>query len=219
MERHRSSASSSMPPGAPRKRSVSCTVATSSGCYGFAWRRTRHREVAEDVVASTFEKAWRRLEAFDPERGRFVNWVLGIAANELADGFRRSELERRDRTVAAAYAWSQRAPRRPVGHRCLPGRPRRTGGSRCASPEVSSGSEPSTHRRPYPTGNRRGAGPFPVSVGSHIAPRPTSARKGSAQDGRLGRERQPMHRVMPSSDWKRAGSSKVPPWIRMPWSA
>lgn len=75
--------------------------------YRFAWRRTRHREVAEDVVASTFEKAWRRLEAFDPERGQFVNWVLGIAANELTDGFRRSELERRDRTVAAAYAWSQ----------------------------------------------------------------------------------------------------------------
>lgn len=75
--------------------------------FAFAWRRTGHRETAEDVVATTFEKAWARLDTFDHRRGRFVNWVLGIAAHELAEQHRRSERDRRDRTVAAAYALSQ----------------------------------------------------------------------------------------------------------------
>ncbi|MGI9578249.1 MAG: RNA polymerase sigma factor [Microthrixaceae bacterium] len=82
--------------------------------HAFAYRRARHRETAEDVTAATFEKAWKRLDAFDPSRGQFVNWVLGIAANELSDRARRDGRARRDRTVAATISISLHEPTDPA---------------------------------------------------------------------------------------------------------
>lgn len=60
-----------------------------TGIYAFALRRTRSRQLAEDVSAATFERALRGLGRFDPRRGRgFGPWLCRIAANELADRYR-----------------------------------------------------------------------------------------------------------------------------------
>jgi RNA polymerase sigma-70 factor, ECF subfamily len=49
--------------------------------YGFAFRRLRDHEAAEDVAADAFLVAWRRRDAYRPDAGDFGAWVLGIARN------------------------------------------------------------------------------------------------------------------------------------------
>lgn len=58
--------------------------------HAFAWHRSGSREVAEDVTATTFERAWERLDTFEWRGGGFVPWLYRIAANELAGHYRRS---------------------------------------------------------------------------------------------------------------------------------
>lgn len=61
-----------------------------------------------------WRKAWKRLDHFDASKGSFVNWVLGIAADVIADRGRQAERDRRDRTVAATIAISQQASDDPA---------------------------------------------------------------------------------------------------------
>lgn len=59
--------------------------------HGFAQRRTRSVHLADDVVSSSFERAWHGLETLGPRHGdRFRPWVFRIAANELASMMRSS---------------------------------------------------------------------------------------------------------------------------------
>lgn len=44
---------------------------------------------AEDVAQETFEKVWRNLKRFDPQRGRWESWVGRIAANASYDRLRK----------------------------------------------------------------------------------------------------------------------------------
>jgi RNA polymerase sigma-70 factor (ECF subfamily) len=69
--------------------------------YGFAHRRTWTREAAEDVTATTFERAYRNLDRFDPDGAGFGPWIYRIAANELVDHYRR---EGRSRTTRGQRA-------------------------------------------------------------------------------------------------------------------
>lgn len=65
--------------------------------YAFAWRRVGNREAAEDVVAATFEKAWRALPEFEWRDGGFPAWLLRIAANQVTDHVRRESRVTSDR--------------------------------------------------------------------------------------------------------------------------
>jgi RNA polymerase sigma-70 factor (ECF subfamily) len=57
--------------------------------HAFAWRRSSSRHVAEDVTATTFEKAWAAMGSFEWRGGGFVAWVHRIAARELVAHHRR----------------------------------------------------------------------------------------------------------------------------------
>ena len=46
------------------------------------------RDLAEDITASTFERAYRTLDRFEWRGGGFGAWLFRIAANELADHYR-----------------------------------------------------------------------------------------------------------------------------------
>ena len=59
--------------------------------HAFAWRRSGSRDVAEDVTAATFERAWASMAGFRWRDGGFVAWVHRIAANELVAVHRRQE--------------------------------------------------------------------------------------------------------------------------------
>ena len=69
--------------------------------FGYLAYLTRDRGQAEDLASSTFEKALRLWERFDPERGSSRTWLLGIARTTALDWFR-AESRRRKREEAAA---------------------------------------------------------------------------------------------------------------------
>ena len=52
------------------------------------WRCGGMRDVAEEITQETWLVAVRRIGDFDPEQGRFLTWMRGIAANHLCNHFR-----------------------------------------------------------------------------------------------------------------------------------
>jgi RNA polymerase sigma-70 factor, ECF subfamily len=71
--------------------------ATVDDLYAYAATLLRDRGAAEDVVAATFERAYRRMGSFDARRGSARQWLFGIARHAALD-----ELRRRRRAVALA---------------------------------------------------------------------------------------------------------------------
>jgi RNA polymerase sigma-70 factor (ECF subfamily) len=59
--------------------------------HGFVHRRSGSHETAEEVVAATFERAWRALPGFRWRGGGFEAWLFRIAANEMAGYYRRAQ--------------------------------------------------------------------------------------------------------------------------------
>ena len=57
--------------------------------YRYLLRRTGNVEAAEDLTASTFEKALRHLEGFQWKEVSFSAWLYRIATNTLVDYYRR----------------------------------------------------------------------------------------------------------------------------------
>lgn len=66
--------------------------------YAYACTVVRDPSVAEEVVATTFERALTRRHRFDPRRGNARAWLFGIARNAAID-----ELRRRKRGAALTH--------------------------------------------------------------------------------------------------------------------
>jgi len=56
------------------------------------WRCAGLRDATDEVVQETWLTAVRRLRAFDPKRGTFLDWLRGIAANVLRTRWRNLRL-------------------------------------------------------------------------------------------------------------------------------
>jgi RNA polymerase sigma factor (sigma-70 family) len=63
--------------------------ATVDDLYAYAATLLRDRGAAEDVVAATFERAYRRMASFDARRGSPRQWLFGIARHAALDELRR----------------------------------------------------------------------------------------------------------------------------------
>lgn len=61
--------------------------------FAFLVYRTGDRQLAEDLLADTFERALRSRARFDPRRGSEKNWVYAIAVNLVRDQARRQRVE------------------------------------------------------------------------------------------------------------------------------
>jgi RNA polymerase sigma factor (sigma-70 family) len=61
--------------------------------FAFLVYRTGDRQLAEDVLADTFERALRGRGRFDPRRGSEKNWLYAIAVNLVRDQARRQRVE------------------------------------------------------------------------------------------------------------------------------
>jgi RNA polymerase sigma factor (sigma-70 family) len=68
--------------------------------YGYVSRRAG-RDIADDIAAETFTRAFERRASYDPAIERALPWLLGIAVKLLAH-HRRSEA-RQFRALAAAW--------------------------------------------------------------------------------------------------------------------
>ena len=83
--------------------------------YGYIATMVRDAATAEDVVATAFERAYRRHRQYDPRRGTERAWVFGIARNAALDELRRRKrhaalpLEPSDESAAPAEDPTQRA--------------------------------------------------------------------------------------------------------------
>jgi RNA polymerase sigma-70 factor, ECF subfamily len=71
--------------------------ATVDDLFAYAATLLRDRAAAEDVVAATFERAYRRRSSYDPRRGSRRQWLFGIARHAALD-----ELRRRKRAATLA---------------------------------------------------------------------------------------------------------------------
>ena len=61
--------------------------------YNFFRYRLSDRTLAEDLTATTFEKAWRGRSRFRRDLSTFSTWLFTIARNVAIDYFRRREPE------------------------------------------------------------------------------------------------------------------------------
>lgn len=52
-------------------------------------RHARHDDEAADLAAGAFERAFRRFDTYDPQRGPVLPWLLRIARNHAIDASRR----------------------------------------------------------------------------------------------------------------------------------
>jgi RNA polymerase sigma-70 factor (ECF subfamily) len=69
----------------------------SRGVYSMAVRLLSDGSAAEEVVQETFLKLWRQPGAYQPNRGRLLAWLLGVAHHHAVDLLRRRQLEQRHR--------------------------------------------------------------------------------------------------------------------------
>jgi RNA polymerase sigma-70 factor (ECF subfamily) len=63
------------------------------GLFGFLVYRTGDRNLAEDLTAETFARAFKRSSRFDRRRGSEKTWLYTIALNLLRDHMRRVQAE------------------------------------------------------------------------------------------------------------------------------
>jgi len=61
--------------------------------YGYVARRTRHRDIAEELTAEVFHKALANLGSFEWRGAPFASWLIRIASNAVADRLKRDARE------------------------------------------------------------------------------------------------------------------------------
>lgn len=54
--------------------------------YNFIFYKTMHQQIAEDICANVFLKAWQKLDQF--KSGSFQAWLYSIARNSVIDHYR-----------------------------------------------------------------------------------------------------------------------------------
>lgn len=63
--------------------------------FSVSYRVLNDRQLAEDVVQEVFLRLWRRPSSYDPERGRFISWLMSVTRNRALDEQRRITRRRR----------------------------------------------------------------------------------------------------------------------------
>ena len=77
--------------------------------FGFIYRRTGDRAVAEDLTSAAFEKGLDTLRRGTFRNDSFGGWLYRVAANSCVDHYRRSSrMLALDGTVAGRPAWIDR---------------------------------------------------------------------------------------------------------------
>lgn len=60
----------------------------SGALFGIVNAIITDREVAHDVLQNVFVNIWRKIESYDPSKGRLFTWMLNIARNASIDELR-----------------------------------------------------------------------------------------------------------------------------------
>lgn len=57
--------------------------------FGLALKILNNSEAAEDAIQEAFLRFWKQPNSYDPERGRFITWLLSVVHNLCIDQLRR----------------------------------------------------------------------------------------------------------------------------------
>ena len=60
--------------------------------YGFAYRMTGKKELAEDIVSETCIKVWKKISSYSVGNNTFKSWVFTIARNTTIDQLRKKKM-------------------------------------------------------------------------------------------------------------------------------
>lgn len=52
---------------------------------GIIFKIVKREDVAENILQDTFLKVWQKIEDFNPSKGQFLAWIIGIARNGAID--------------------------------------------------------------------------------------------------------------------------------------
>jgi RNA polymerase sigma-70 factor (ECF subfamily) len=61
--------------------------------YAFVARRVRDRDTAEDLTSDVFHRAFASLQSYESRGAPFAAWLMRIAANAVADQYKRAARE------------------------------------------------------------------------------------------------------------------------------
>jgi len=64
--------------------------------FSVSLRVLHDAQLAEDVTQEVFLRLWRQPASFDPDRGRFISWLMSVTRNRALDELRR--ISRRNRS-------------------------------------------------------------------------------------------------------------------------
>jgi len=60
----------------------------SGALYGIILQIVQNAELANDILQEVFINIWRKIETYDPSRGRLFTWMLNITRNASIDTLR-----------------------------------------------------------------------------------------------------------------------------------
>lgn len=84
--------------------------------YGVTLRMVHSPALAEDVLQEAFIKIWRKMDSYDPQRGRLFTWLLNVVRNTAIDALR----SQRNRPTQATRDSNQFVSWPPANQHLLP---------------------------------------------------------------------------------------------------
>jgi RNA polymerase sigma-70 factor (ECF subfamily) len=80
----------------------------SSALYGVIFPIVNEAEAANDVLQEVFLNIWRKIETYDPTKGRLFTWMLNIARNASIDVLRSKSFQntRKNQPLSETVDWN-----------------------------------------------------------------------------------------------------------------
>lgn len=72
----------------------------SGALYGIILQVLNNSELANDVLQEVFVNIWKKIESYDPTKGRLYTWMLNIARNASIDMLRSKSFQNSQRNQA-----------------------------------------------------------------------------------------------------------------------
>ncbi len=80
----------------------------SSALYGVILPIVNESELANDVLQEVFINIWRKIESYDPTKGRLFTWMLNVARNASIDVLRSRSFQnaRKNQPMSETVNWN-----------------------------------------------------------------------------------------------------------------
>ena len=75
----------------------------SGSLYTIVKQIVQNTELANDVLQEVFLNIWRRIESYDPAKGRLFTWMLNVARNAAIDTLRSKSYQNSQKTVSYTH--------------------------------------------------------------------------------------------------------------------